>query len=354
MKVSAQGSRASNFELLRIVAMAMIVIHHFIVHILWPERGGGYLPATACADVFVLSGVNLFVLTSGFFRIKLSWRSVIRLWLFVAFYVAIASVAYEYYSLTHGLPGLTRKSLLLPFALFSKSGYWFLGSYFALMLLSPILNAALNSLDLHRLRLVVLLLTFFTCYSGYVLGNTNPFGYNTMQFIYLYVVGNYIGKEPRVGSVPRNLYLIGFFGLSAAYGAYAAWRAMHGKLAEYDLHVFAYNNPIVLLASFSLFCHFRRLRFESRTVNWLAASMLGVYLLQESKLGYLFYHTMSERFQQHGFTLSFFGMLCLTFIGLFTLTLMLDQMRKKLCIPLSDYIVSLIPRKFHLNFYEHS
>lgn len=35
--------RASNFELLRIVAMSMVVIHHFIVHILAPAmpEGGG-------------------------------------------------------------------------------------------------------------------------------------------------------------------------------------------------------------------------------------------------------------------------------------------------------------------------
>lgn len=272
----------------------------------------------------------------------------------MAFYVAIASIGYEYYSQTHGLPGLTRKILLLPFALFSKSGYWFSGSYFALMLLSPVLNAALNYLELRQLRQVVLLLTFFTCYSGYMLGNTNPSGYNTMQFLYLYIIGYYIGKEPRIGSVPRNLYLIGFFILSAAYGSYTAWLALHGKMTDYDLHIFAYNNPIILLASLALFCYFRCLRFENRAVNWVAASMLGVYLLQESKLGYLFYHTMAERFQQRGFTPSFFGILCLTFFGLFALTLLLDQLRKKLCTPLSGYIASLIPNKFHPDFHEHN
>lgn len=40
-KLHATKKRSSNVELLRIVAMLMIIIHHFSVHGPWPS-GGGY------------------------------------------------------------------------------------------------------------------------------------------------------------------------------------------------------------------------------------------------------------------------------------------------------------------------
>lgn len=49
--------RQSNFELLRIVAMTMIVIWHIIVHGLHSEMEGSFF-----AMSFFVYGVNLFVL----------------------------------------------------------------------------------------------------------------------------------------------------------------------------------------------------------------------------------------------------------------------------------------------------
>lgn len=77
--------RKSNIELLRIVAMAMIVVYHVIIHGIAPT---GILPKTIppmlCAPV--IFGVNLFVLISGYFGIKLSWRSFLSLMYIIAFY----------------------------------------------------------------------------------------------------------------------------------------------------------------------------------------------------------------------------------------------------------------------------
>ena len=66
-------TRQSNFELLRIVAMVMIVFHHFAVH------GGFNFDSTTLSIPrfwfnFIImggkTGVNIFVLISGYFLIQ--------------------------------------------------------------------------------------------------------------------------------------------------------------------------------------------------------------------------------------------------------------------------------------------
>lgn len=83
MKLNIIGSympandRQSNIELLRIVAMSMIVIGHFLYHGVTKENMPRFLYEllyTYCRD-----GVNLFFLISGFFRIKSTVKSVARL-----------------------------------------------------------------------------------------------------------------------------------------------------------------------------------------------------------------------------------------------------------------------------------
>lgn len=346
--------RESNLELLRIVAMSMIVIHHFIVHILWPAHptSGSNEPVLAFFNVLFICGVNLFVMISGYFQIKLSWRSMIRLWLFIVFFIALTLVAYQLYALQYDLANLSWKQFLLPFTIFSKSGYWFLGSYFALMLFSPVLNAAQGAMSLRTMRQSMLLLTFFTCYSSFLLGNSDQYGYGIFHFIYLYLAGYYVRQEPWFKRIRGRVYLIVFFSICVVYGLFAAWLVFRENLVTYNFKLFGYNNPVVLITTLCLFCFFIKLKLKSRFINRIAESILGVYLLQESRLGYILYGKMEVLFQQSGFTLRFFGLLLLTFLALFCVAFLLNLLRKKICNPLENYIILHIPQKLHLNFDE--
>ena len=66
--------RDSNFELLRIICMVLIVIHHFSVHGGYFTETQGTLPFNATLiDLFAMGGrlgVNIFVLISGYFLIN--------------------------------------------------------------------------------------------------------------------------------------------------------------------------------------------------------------------------------------------------------------------------------------------
>lgn len=69
--------RKSNIELLRILSMFLICLHHFSVHGPWPSAGGA-LPH-AVIDIMSMgggkAGVNCFILITGYFLVKSSFKS---------------------------------------------------------------------------------------------------------------------------------------------------------------------------------------------------------------------------------------------------------------------------------------
>lgn len=77
--------RDSNLELLRIVAMSMIVIYHIFVHGISPVYVGSHSILTVWYVPFIF-GVNLFILISGYYGIRLSWKSFLSLMWIIVFY----------------------------------------------------------------------------------------------------------------------------------------------------------------------------------------------------------------------------------------------------------------------------
>ena len=62
--------RQSNFELLRIVAMLLIVAHHFLIATGRLDYRSGTLRGGELVNSFCVVGVNCFILISGYFGIK--------------------------------------------------------------------------------------------------------------------------------------------------------------------------------------------------------------------------------------------------------------------------------------------
>ena len=188
--------RQSNIELLRIVAMTMIVIHHIILFCCNRE-----IRYFSQLNSLVICGVNMFVLITGYFGLKLKWRSVINLVSITLFYSILSTFAYCLY--TDTLPSLeVLKKTLFPI---SSGTYWFVTSYFYLLLLSPLLNFALHAMSDRQLCFFLAVLIFINCISSWLFQNNfNPNGYNTMQFILLYYIGYCIKNTTAFALVQKN------------------------------------------------------------------------------------------------------------------------------------------------------
>lgn len=270
---SSASTRRSNMELLRIVAMTMIVCGHFFYH--------GFdhtLKPTAVYRALAplhICGVNLFFLISGWFGIRFSLRSLVRLvgitFFFSALNVGLIALC--------GLP--VEHHILYDLFLFpvSRGGYWFIMVYCALMILSPLLNAGMAAVGRTRFDSFMVLFTFLTLYSCGIGGNyVNVNGYTIMQAVWLYLVAAWLRQHPStVGKIPTWCLPVGFIVFSCATGALFASSA--------DYSWINYNAPLVACASLCMFLWFTRFDFTSRAVNLLAPAAFGCYLLQDGLFG---------------------------------------------------------------------
>ena len=287
MSTQAQTKmRDSNIELLRIICMLFILIHHFIVHSLFPDllvRDGdisAYRVACIIINGFVYVGVNCFILISGYFGIKFKFRSLFNLYFICAFFALITALMKSFVADVQFNKGLIY-SILLPF---SHSDWWFIKCYVALFLISPILNKAAQYLHKKEFTTAIVLLTALNVYLGYYWHQHNVDGYNLVQFIYIYLIGAYLHKFPFKSLDRKNsmlLYLSGALLWSLCSVLSVKWKIPHWIS-------FYYNNPLVIIASIGLFVYMSKLEIKSRAINVVAASVLAAYLIQDIQGGLVY------------------------------------------------------------------
>ena len=136
--------------------------------------------------------VNCFVMISGYFRIKPNRKGIVNLWLWLLFY-SVVSFGLSIWlkpeqSLLIGL-----KRIVFPL---SESGLWFIVTYFALYLVSPLLNKAIEHQSKREKSLTLFLLLIVDDYLGYMHQSKEITidGYHLFHFIVLYFLGSWISE----------------------------------------------------------------------------------------------------------------------------------------------------------------
>ena len=199
------GKRQANYELLRILAMLMVVVMHFLSHTgALPAAGAGRLPGEreifgVLLESFCIVAVNVYVLLSGFFLSEkaFSFRRLGRLWLQILFYTLLIPPALAL------LGKLSWREALDPYHLWTclfpvESGhYWFATAYVVMLLFSPLLNAAVRALSRRQLKAVVLCLLAFFCFGkslSVLPFGTDRYGYDFGWFCCLYLIAAYLRR----------------------------------------------------------------------------------------------------------------------------------------------------------------
>lgn len=273
--------RQSNAELLRIICILAILLNHFCIHALYPEIDPLEIPGKGWDSHLILScyafiylGVNCFILISGWFGIKLSWRGFANLYLTCAIY-NLLSAAYPLFSLD------TLMQVVLPF---SHGNLWFMKAYIKLFLLAPFLNAAIGYMDKRYYAFLLVILAAASLHYDELWMN----GYSLPQFIYLYLIGGFLRKV--VTEDKLQMYRWHSFGayiaLGLIWGACTMMVAYGHRFPFWS--VWGYNNPVLLLTSVAFFLFMMSWKFQNAVINRLAMSTLGVYMLNEAVVRYDF------------------------------------------------------------------
>lgn len=278
-----KAQRESNIELFRIISMLMILGVHIDGASLGLPELHGKLEAAGSRDVWrlvvealTIIGVNCFTLISGFFGIRLRWRGVgIYLFQCVFYAVGIYTAA-----LVFGPPTFTWKGWWESWLVLTHTDLWYVPAYFFLMLLSPFINAGFEALGRRRALVVTAVFTAYNIWAGWWWkGEFNPTGYTVSQLVMVYMIGRSLSQYQDVicGAMRRGALLwFGFAGylvLSLATAYYACWD---------PARAYAYNSPMVIMASVSLFLCFRSMRLQSGVINYVARSAFAVYLIHKA------------------------------------------------------------------------
>jgi len=293
-------TRQSNMELLRIVAMLMIITLHYL------DKGDA-LPKfeemstvnhyiTWIVEAFCYVSVNIYVLISGYFLScsRFTVKKLLLLWGQIVFYSWVIGGIF----LLTGMVGEGATGLyeLIFIALPVTAGhYWFATVYVLLFAVSPFLNAAVAKMsrEQHRACIVVLLIVFsvWNTFLPMTVPMTDREGMDIAWFICVYMIAAYLRKYPEVLKAKKPVMVLGYVVSSIVIflaGILLLWvDEVFGKLGGYAINWYAYNSLPVLIGSVCLFVVFLKTEIKSipfgRIINTLAGTTFGIYLIHEHR-----------------------------------------------------------------------
>ncbi|SFU67757.1 acyltransferase [Butyrivibrio sp. INlla21] len=288
--------RNANIELLRIVAMLMILTLHFNFQskaLLEPGEPASHVRIFASIlEAIAITGVNVYVLISGYFlsASNVKFSKMLQLILQVYFYTLLVSAAMMFVGAYTVRPEDKLDRTLKYLFPISAEHYWFVTAYVIMYALAPVMNAAVNTLKRKQMKAVIIGLLFWFCVIKSVVPvqfGTDRMGYDFGWFICLYLIAAYIRKYNVVIFRDAKRSAIVFV-LSAA--VIAVLSLVFYKI-NYDTGRFNYyagvpnhyNFIFTLTGALGLFSLFRFMKlkenFFAEVIRIIAPYTLGVYLL---------------------------------------------------------------------------
>lgn len=288
--------RQAEFELLRIVAMLMIIALHYLV------KGNAAVPYAEndsfvnyfawLMEAFCIVAVNCYVLISGYFLAEAAWKPgrVISLLCQVLFYALLIPCVLVIF-------GMAGKELgvydwigcVLPI---ETEHYWFATSYLLMYLFAPFLAAGIRQLEKRQLQIAALLLLCF-----FSLGKTifpvplvtDQYGYSFGWFLCLFVTAGYIRRYGIAWLEKRSHAVAAYVSASLLiWGTSLCSHMLSGRIdafSYYENMPYTYNHFFCLAGAVSLFYVFRDSEIKpgqaAEVICALAPYTFGIYLLHE-------------------------------------------------------------------------
>ena len=292
---SVKTDRQSNFELLRIVAMLMIIAHHISYHGALAPTGEVISFNAYWLQLMVVGGkigVNLFVMISGYFSVtakSFKPAKAVQLWLQLLFYSLLTFFADRVYSVfNQNVNGLNLQGIGSSFFPVINNSWWFASAFFALFMLSPFINKMLVSLNsTEYLKMLAVMFVMWTLIYTFALKNYQM--NHLLWFIFVYSLGGYIrlygGK--RLFSKKYMYFISAIVSLLTLAGLKLLFEycgVNSETVNDYKAIFYKSENSLpILFVSVCVFLLFKNLDIKrSRFINTLASAAFGVYLIHDS------------------------------------------------------------------------
>ena len=355
-------NRESGIELLRLIAMFLIVVNHMIMSFCYTSA---YFPDTAyvmpintvtkdwqrITIVFLRHGGNLgvmiFFICSAWFLIrteKMDKRKWFRLLL--DNWVISMTICFIVIGIERGLDYDSVIKCLFPFL---HSNNWFISCYLIFLIIAPFLNMIIRSTNKKTLFRFMLSMVIIALLMGYVLRDS-LFMSQVVDWFVLYFVVAYVklyapGFSSRKAS---NVYLFfaGFLGLLATIlvSDMLAMAAGEAKMNVLNWNVVC--NPFIAAMALGLFNLFRQIKLKSQIINYTASLSLFVYLIHENILIRNLYRPIiwQKVYENWGYSFILLKLMILS-LGVFLVSILLsifyDQTIRRVVIKVGERLYDL-------------
>lgn len=288
-KILKKPARAVNLDLLRIIAMLLIIFLHSIDHsgVLENVAPGsftyyyvyyGYSLSQVCVNVYVL--ISGYFLVSSAFKIK----KLIFLWAETVFYSLVLRIIF----IATGVKSFSVASIVSCLVPVTTGRYWFITIYFAMYLVSPFLGAAIRKLSKNQLGLLnMVLFVLFSVWSSVhpsIAGVNSGGGWGLAWFVVLYLTAAWI----RLYYVPTYRIAVktaAFFLLPLAVSLLLLFANLSGIgiIKSIVLNLYKYDSVSSYIASVLLMLIFINLRVPdgkfAKFIIHVSPLTFGVYLI---------------------------------------------------------------------------
>ena len=269
-------SRYSNYELLRIISILMVIGLHYLLF------GGelknvnvhtnNYYTVLFIKSMFIIA-VNMFILIFGYFmcmKSKVYIKKIINLIFLYYFYGTIlyiisVIIGYEQFNLIGFIKSVDP---------FIKN--WYIKTYIVLYLISPYINILLNTLNktIHK-KFIYFLSIFFCIWPSFLpYSPNNDGGYGIISFIYLYIIGAYIRKYGFSDKFKKRSLIIYFSCSLITFGF---------SVINWDSS-WSYNFLFNIIGSMALFAYFSKLKFKSVKINSISKLTFSIFIIHINPL----------------------------------------------------------------------
>ena len=274
-KAGQHKKRMVNIEVLRLLAMMMVVSLHYLAKGELLEKLTGPLSAKGhlawLLESFSIAAVDVYVLISGYFLVETGFRCrrVISLVLQVMFYTCLLPVVLI---LTGILPvgEITFYNILQCIFPTNMLHYWFVSAYVLMFLFTPVLNAAVHGMKKRQLQTAILILLIMESLSKTVIPvrlELDNLGYDAYWFMVVYLIAAYIRLYgipflEKKGGRAAACYIgacLGMYGLTMLIrGAYL----LTGQFENFIESAYGYNHLLTIGAATALFYVFKNRETE--------------------------------------------------------------------------------------------
>lgn len=336
-----RNQRNSNFELLRIVAILMVIILHYFlaggaINTLTNNNINYYM--VYFLESICIIGVNLFVIISAYFLVdkdKIYFNKIVRLILLTYFYGSTIYILSTFV----GINKFNLIDLLKSTDIFIQN--WYLKTYLVLYLLAPYINIFINNISKNVYqKLLISISLLFSIWPSFLPSAPNKDdGYGIISFILLYFIGGYLKKYSINSKFYKNsiyIWIVSFFitFLFKIIGWKTAWN---------------YNFIFNIIGSVFLFITFSKLEFQSKIINYIATFVFPIYIIHVNPFIKEFLYYTVLKCNEYYYEIYLFVHMIISVFFVFTICILIEIIRKIFLLFLKRYILGGIDNENRFN-----